>query len=144
VYSGPLVPEGEKVQVERYVLHFFSSISICSLYFYTNVSQVRTVQSNEAVAAAEEQVELARLLPIPTSQSPPQSPSRRKPASHCAVLVHVVVSRVAVEVRRKPTPRTNTPTALAHQPRRPTKVVVDVAVVHQVVVVRPHAAGRAP
>lgn len=144
VYSGPLVPEGEKVQVERYVLYFFAAMSIYSLCFHTNDSLVRTVQSSEAVAVAGEQAELARLLPIPTFQSPPQCLSLRKLACHCAVLVPVVVSRVAVEVRRKSTPRTNTPTALAHRPRHPTKAAVDVAVVHQAVAARPHVAGRAP
>jgi hypothetical protein len=39
VYSGPLVPEGEKVQVERYVLHFFSTMSICRLGPCTNILQ---------------------------------------------------------------------------------------------------------
>jgi hypothetical protein len=142
VYSGPLVPEGEKIQVERYVLRFFSAS--CSLCFYPNDSPVRTVQSNEAVVVAVALVELARSLPIPMFQSLLQFPSLRKLACHCAVLVPVVESRVAVEARRKSTPRTSTPTALAHQPRHPTKVVVDVAGVHQVAVARPHVAGRAP
>jgi hypothetical protein len=112
---------------------------------YTNFSSVRTVQSNVAVAVAEEQVELAPSLPTPTFQSPPQSPSLKKRACLCEDLAHVVEPHAAAEVRRKPTPRINTPIALAHQPRHPTKVEVDVVVVRQqVVAVRPLVAGRVP
>lgn len=92
VYSGPLVPEGEKVQVERYVLrlHFRTLYLAVACVLIPISLLVRTVQSNAAVAVAEAQVELAPSLLTPMSPSPPQSLSLRKLACHCAALVHVV------------------------------------------------------
>lgn len=53
VYSGPLVPDGEKVQVERYV---FVTARLSNNY--SNLSAAPTVQSNVAVAVVGELVEV--------------------------------------------------------------------------------------
>lgn len=104
----------------------------------------RTVQSNGAVAEAEEQAVVAPLLLIPTSPSPPPSLSLRKLACPCAARAPVVEYRVVPEARRRPTLQINTLIALAQQPQRPTRGVAGVAAVQQAVVARPHVAGKAP
>ena len=124
VYSGPLVPEGEKIQVERYVLIVY----MIAWYGFLQFTGP-TVQSSAAVAAAEEQAEVGLRLLILTSPLPLLCLFPRIPACHCADLVPEVVQRAVRAAARKQTVR-NTLTVTAPLPPRQMKAAV-VAVVVQ-------------
>ncbi|KAI9040468.1 uncharacterized protein KD926_008173 [Aspergillus affinis] len=86
VYSGPLVPEGEKVQVERYVILSLSDFVVTSRVMLICLSTAPMVQSNVAAAVDVEVADEARQPPSIKSLWRLPSPYRRKPVFLCAVL----------------------------------------------------------
>lgn len=88
VYSGPLVPEGDKVQVERLVFYL-----LLGFLDHKLTHTVRTEQSNAVVVAVEEQVEVEPWLHTHTSPSPQQSRYPKTQAYPSAAQVQEAVPR---------------------------------------------------
>lgn len=100
VYSGPLVPEGEKVQVERLV---FSYCPLPAIYMV--LMKTVPMEPSNADEAADAEVAVAHHPAGIKSHWPqplPQFPSPKKPASLSAVQVLAVAAPPAAPASAKP------------------------------------------
>jgi hypothetical protein len=123
VYSGPLVPEGEKVQVERYgsLLYLFMCI-------ITNYYTEPTAQSNAAVGAAGEQAEVDLWFHIHMFQSLRLCLFLKIPVYHCVDLGLGVAHRVVHGGIRRQRARSISLSEAERLPPPHRKAVVAVAV----------------
>lgn len=122
VYSGPLVPEGDKVQVERLVF-FFSLVSHLNHNHILTNQTVPTEQSNAVVVVDEAQAEVEPWLHTPMSPSLQRSPYPKTQAYPYAVPVQEAVPHADHAGPKKPMLK-NTANEMAPRHRRPMKAAV--------------------